>query len=360
MQYNINISKLGDIMKVARYYSNQDIRIDEIEKPKIQSGELLVKVKKSGICGSDILEYYRFAKMKKLGVDNLILGHEIAGDIVEVGNEVKKFKPGDRVFVSHHVPCFECHFCQQGHHTACDLLHNTNFDPGGFAEYVRIPEINLQKRGVFILDNSVSYEEGVLIEPLGCVCRAQRLANVKKGITVLVIGSGVSGILHIQLARIRGAEKIFASDINDYRLQKAKHFGADVVLHASKDIPTEIKEKNNNELADVVIVCTGALSAANQALKCVSPGGTIIFFAVPKPGVMLEVPINDYWRNEITLMTSYGAAPEDLQESYTWILAKRINAKDLITHRFPIEKTKEAFEVVCEANESLKVIIDLE
>ena len=347
-------------MKVARYYNNQDIRIDEIEKPKISPGEFLVRVRKSGICGSDILEYYRFAKMKKLGVDNLILGHEIAGDIVEVGSEVKRFKPGDRVFVSHHVPCFECHFCLLGHHTACNLLHNTNFDPGGFAEYVRVPEINIQKRGVILLDNSVTYEEGVLIEPLGCVCRAQRLANVKKGLTVLVIGSGVSGILHIQLARLRGAEKIYATDINDYRMQKAKEFGADVVFHASKNIPTEIREKNNNRLVDVVIVCTGALTAAKQALECVSPGGTIIFFAVPKPGVMLEVPINDYWRNEITLMTSYGAAPEDLQESYTWILAKRINVKDLVTHRFPLEKAKEAFEVVCEAKESLKVIIDLE
>lgn len=347
-------------MKVARYYSNSDIRIDDIEKPNIKSGELLVKVKKSGICGSDILEYYRHAKMKKLGIDNLILGHEIAGEIVEVGSEVKRFKVGDRVFVSHHVPCFECHFCQQGHHTACDLLHNTNFDPGGFAEYVRIPEINLQKRGVISLDDSVSYEDGVLIEPLGCVCRAQRLANVKKGLTVLILGSGVSGILHVKLAKLRGAEKVFATDINEFRLQKAKEFGADEIFHATDDIPAKIREKNNNRLADIVIVCTGALSAANQALKCVSPGGIIIFFAVPRPGVKLEVPINDYWRNEVTIMTSYGAAPEDLQESYTWILAGRINVSNLITHRFPLEKTQEAFKVVCDAKESLKVVIDLE
>jgi len=347
-------------VKVARYYSNSDIRIDEIEKPNIKSGELLVKIKKSGICGSDILEYYRHAKMKKLGVDSLILGHEITGEIVEVGSGVKGFKIGDRVFVSHHVPCFDCHFCHQGHHTACDLLHNTNFDPGGFAEYVRIPEINLQKRGVISLDNSVSYEEGVLIEPLGCVCRAQRLANVKKGLTILILGSGVSGILHLQLAKLRGAEKIFATDINEFRLQKAKEFGANAIFHATDNIPAKIRENNNNQLADIVIVCTGALTAAKQALECVSPGGKIIFFAVPKPGVMLEVPINDYWRNEITIMTSYGAAPEDLQESYTWILARKINVSDLITHRFPLEKTQEAFKVVCDAEESLKVIIDLE
>ncbi|MCJ7648650.1 MAG: zinc-binding dehydrogenase [Candidatus Lokiarchaeota archaeon] len=347
-------------MKIARYYSNSDIRIDKMDKPKISAGELLVKVNKSGICGSDILEYYRFAKMKKLGVDNLVLGHEIAGDIVEVGEGVKGLKIGDSVFVSHHVPCFECHFCQQGHHTACDLLHNTNFDPGGFAEYIRIPAINIEKRGVIKLDKFVSYEEGVFIEPLGCVCRAQRLANVKKGLTVLILGSGVSGILHVQLAKLRGAEKIFATDINDYRLEMAKKFGATAVFNAKENIPAEIREKNNDRLADIIIVCTGSLSAAKQALECVSPGGTIIFFAVAEPGVMLEVPINRYWREEITIMTSYGAAPEDLQESYTWILAKSIKVKDLITHRFPIERAGEAFKVVCEAKESLKVIIEFE
>ncbi len=347
-------------MKIARYYNNNDIRQDEIPKPTIGPGELLVKVKKSGICGSDILEYYRFAKMKKLGVDNLILGHEIAGDIVEVGEGVKRYKKGDKVFVSHHVPCFECHYCRQGHHTACNLLHNTNYDPGGFSEYVRIPSINIEKKGVIQLDKSVSYEEGVFIEPLGCVCRAQRLANVKKGLTVVIIGSGVSGILHVQLAKLRGAEKVFATDINEYRLNKAKEFGADAIFNATEDIPTKIKELNNTLLADIVIVCTGALSAANQALKSVAPGGTIIFFAVPEPGVMLQVPINEYWRNEITIMTSYGAAPDDLQEAYTWILAKRIKVSNLITHRFSLNNALEAFKVVCEADKSLKVILEPE
>ena len=345
-------------MKVARYYNNNDVRLDEIPKPTIGPGELLVKVKKSGICGSDVLEYYRLAKMKKLGVDNLILGHEIAGDIVEVGDGIKGYKIGDRVFVSHHVPCFECYYCNQGHHTACDLLHNTNFDPGGFAEYIRIPKVNIEKKGVFVLDKSVTYEDGVLIEPFGCVCRAQRLANVGKGLTVLILGSGVSGILHAQLAKLRGAKKVFATDINDYRLRKIQDFGADEIIHASEDIPSKLLEINDNKLADIVIVCTGALSAAKQALNCVAPGGTVIFFAVPGPGVNLEVPINDYWRNEITITTSYGAAPEDLQDSYVWILSKKINVKDLITHRFPLNQVGDAFKIVSEATESLKVIIE--
>ncbi|MHA2035984.1 MAG: alcohol dehydrogenase catalytic domain-containing protein [Promethearchaeota archaeon] len=345
-------------MKIARYYNNEDVREDEIAKPTLNQGEILVKVKCSGICGSDILEYYRFAKMKKLGVDSLILGHEIAGDIVEKEDTVEHLKVGDRVFVSHHVPCFECHYCKQGHHTACNLLHNTNFDPGGFAEFVRIPKINIDKKGVYVLDPSVSYEEAVFIEPLGCVCRAQRLANVKKGLTVLVLGCGTSGLLHILLAKLRGAKRVFATDINEYRIQKAKEFGADKVFNAKSDLSEEIKQINKYRLADIVIVSTGAISAAKQALECAASGSTIIYFAVPPPGINLEVPINSYWRKEIKIMTSYGAAPQDLDEAYNWILSKRINVTGLITHRFPLHEAKEAFKVVCEASNSLKVILE--
>jgi len=345
-------------MKVAKYYSNDDVRVEEALKPIIGPGEFLVKIKKSGICGSDILEYYRKAKMKKLGLNSLILGHEIAGDIVKISETVKHLKVGDRVFVSHHVPCFECHYCEQGHHTACNLLHNTNFDPGGFAEYVRIPEINIKKKGVYVLDKNVSYEEGVFIEPLGCVCRAQRLAKIKKELTFLILGCGISGLLHIQLAKLRGAKRVIATDINEYRLNKAKEFGADATFNANQDIVNKIKEINNYKLADIIIVCTGALSAANQALECAAPGSKIIFFAVPEPGIKLEIPINNYWRNEITIMTSYGAAPEDLDEAYNWILSKRINVLDLITHRYPLINAGEAFKIVCEAGKSLKVILE--
>jgi len=345
-------------MKVVRYYNNNDLRLDEIPIPTIDSNELLVKVKKSGICGSDVLEYYRHAKMKKLGIDNLILGHEIAGDIVQVGSDIRKYKKGDRVFVSHHVPCFNCHYCREGHHTACELLHNTNFDPGGFAEYIRIPNINIEKKGVYVLDKSISYEEGVFIEPFGCVCRAQRLADVKKGQSVLILGSGVSGILHIQLAKLRGANKVFATDINDYRLEKAREFGADAVFKATDNIAMKVRIENNHLAPDVIIVCTGATSAANQALECAGPGSKIVFFAVPEPGVKLEVPINKYWRNEIIIMTSYGAAPEDLQDSYLRILSKSVKVLGLITHRLPFSKALEAFRIVCEAKDSLKVILE--
>jgi len=139
-----------------------------------------------------------------------------------------------------------------------------------------------------------------------------------------------------------------------------KAFLSDEVFNATVDLPEKLKEMNMFRLADIVIVCTGAVSAANQALECVAPGGKIIFFAVPEPWVYLNVPINQYWRNEITIMTSYGAAPEDLDEAYKWLLSKRINVVDLITHRFPLSKIQEAFKVVCEAGESIKVILEME
>ena len=345
-------------MKIARYYNNMKVIEDEMPKPQIESGEFLVKVKKSGICGSDVLEYYRLAKMKKLGVDSLILGHEIAGDIVEVGGGVKDLKVGDRVFVSHHVPCFECHFCQLGHHTACNLLHNTNFDPGGFAEFLRVPNINIEKKGVYVLEDDVSYEEGVFIEPLGCVCRAQRIAKIKKEQTILILGSGVSGLLHLILAKAKGVENIIITDISEFRLNMAKQNGATGVINAREDVPYEIKKLNDERFPDCIIVCTGAIPAAKQAIECAGPGSTIIFFAVPKPGVNIEIPINDYWRNEVTIMTSYGAAPQDLDEAYDWIKSKKLKVVDLISHRFPLNEVGEAFKTVCEANESMKVILE--
>jgi L-iditol 2-dehydrogenase len=173
-----------------------------------------------------------------------------------------------------------------------------------------------------------------------------------------VLGCGTSGLLHILLAKLRGAKRVFATDINEYRIQKAKEFGADKVFNAKSDLSEEIKQINKYRLADIVIVSTGAISAAKQALECAASGSTIIYFAVPPPGINLEVPINSYWRKEIKIMTSYGAAPQDLDEAYNWILSKRINVTGLITHRFPLHEAKEAFKVVCEASNSLKVILE--
>ena len=338
-------------MRVAMYYNNKDVRLEEMSKPKIGFGEILVKVMASGICGSDVMEWYRIKTAPR------VLGHEMTGKVVEVGEGVKKYKIGDRVFVSHHVPCSKCHYCLNGHHTACEILHKTNYDPGGFSEFIRVPKINVES-GVYVLPKEVSFEEGTFIEPLACVLRGQRLAKIGKDQTVLVLGSGISGILHIQMSKLFGASKVIATDINQYRMKMAKKFGADFVVNAMEDVPTKVKELNDNRLADKVIVCTGALPAANQALKCVDRGGTILFFAVPEPGKDVSIPMNDFWRNEITVMTSYGAAPDDLKEALELISKRKVNVRDMITHKLSLAETGKGFQIVADAKESMKVIIE--
>ncbi|MBI2649902.1 alcohol dehydrogenase catalytic domain-containing protein [Candidatus Woesearchaeota archaeon] len=339
-------------MRVAVYYNNKDVRIEERTVPQINDDEILVKTIASGICGTDVLEWYRIKKAP------LVLGHEFSGIVEKAGKNVRNFKIGDRVVVSHHVPCMKCHYCLNNYHTACETLHKTNVDPGGFSEYIRIPKINVEL-GTFKLPDNVPFEEGTFVEPLGTVIRAQRLANLRENQTLLVIGSGISGLMHIKLAKSRNIKKIIAVDINEYRLNAAKRFGADFVFDAKENIIDKIKKINDDRLADLVIVCTGSLSAAKQALNCVDKGGTILFFAVPKPDESFEIPINDFWRNEIKVMTSYGAAPNDLEESLGLIKNKKINVADMITHKLSFDEIQKGFDLVAEAKESLKVIVEL-
>jgi len=338
-------------VRVAMYYNNRDVRLEEMPTPQIGPGELLVKVMASGVCGSDVMEWYRIKKAP------LVLGHEITGQIVEVGEGVEQYKTGDRVFVSHHVPCNTCRYCLDGYHTVCETLHNTNYDPGGFAEYLRVPRINVD-RGVFLLPDEVSFEDGAFIEPLACVVRGQRMARLQPGQTVLTLGSGISGLLHVALARALGAGRIVATDINEYRLNAARRFGADVVIHAAEDVPTRLRRANEGRLANLVIVCTGAFPAFIQALQSVDRGGTVLFFAPTEPGVDLPVPVNDFWRNGITLMPSYGNSPLDAIVAIELIRARRVPVHEMITHRLSLAETGLGFRLVADAGESIKVIIE--
>ena len=338
-------------MRVAMYYSNNDVRLEEMPVPKTGPGEIRVKVIASGICGSDVLEWYRIKKAPR------VLGHEIAGEVVEVGEGVERFKRGDRVFVSHHVPCNTCWYCLHGNHTVCETLHTTNFDPGGFAEYIRVPRINVD-RGTFVLPDEVSFEEGAFIEPLACVIRGQRVAQFRAGQTVVIMGSGISGMLHLMLARAMGAGRIITTDISEFRLNKALEFGADAVIDAKEDVPARVRALNDNRPADLVIVCTGALSAFKQALKSVDRGGTVLCFATTDPGVELPIPLNDFWRNGITVLPSYANSPYDAQVAIQLLRARRLPVQYMITHRLGLAETGLGFKLMTSGKDSLKVIIE--
>ncbi len=338
-------------MRVAMYYNNKDVRLEEIPMPQIGPGELLVKVVASGICGSDVMEWYRIKKAPR------VLGHEITGEIVEVGKGIDRYKTGDRVFVSHHVPCNTCQYCLNGFHTLCDTLRSTNFDPGGFAEYLRVPGINVD-RGVFLLPEEISFDDGVFIEPLACVLRGQRLAKFSPGQSVFVIGSGISGALHIALARASGAGRIIASDIHEYRLKAAGQFGADEAIPARAVSAAKIREINQGCLVDRVIVCAGSVSAYKQALETVDRGGIVLCFAPLEPGADLVFPFFDFWNDGITLLSTYGGSPLDIAIAVNLIRTQCLPLRQMITHRLPLKETGSGFQLVTEAKNSMKVIIE--
>ena len=325
-------------MRVAMYYNNRDVRLEELPVPKIGPGELLLRTRASGVCGSDLMEWYRVKKAP------LVLGHEITAEVVKLGAGVDTFKVGDRVFATHHVPCGKCRYCLAGHQSVCDLLRTTHFEPGGFAEYIRVPKINVEL-GTLRIPDSMTFDEGSFIEPLACVVRAQRFAELRAGQTVLVIGSGISGLLHIQLAKARGAARVIATDISDYRLNAAKQFGADATIHGAEDVPARLKEFNDGRLADLVIVCTGAMPAIQQATKSIDRGGTLLFFAPTAAGVDAPIPLFDFWRDEITVVTSYAGSGDDLKESLELIHNRKVRVADMVTHRLPLAETGVGFQL---------------
>jgi L-iditol 2-dehydrogenase len=337
-------------MRVGVYYNNRKVEVEERSVPEIGAGDVLIKVMASGICGSDILEWYRVKKAP------LVLGHELTGEVVDVGKKIDHIKKGDRVFATHHVPCEQCHECLSGHQTACEILQTVNnFDPGGFSEYLRVTGKSVET-GILALPEEISYEEGSFIEPLGTVVRGLRNINLQSGESMLVLGCGIAGLLMIKMARILGVGRIIATDINPYRLEAAERYGANHTFRAEENLPSRIMDVNGR-LADKVILCAGVLSAAQQALQCVERGGAILFFAVPKPGENIEIDMTPFWRNDIQFMTSYGAAPMDNQQALELIRDRDLNLKEMITHRFPLERIAEGFRAASEEEKCLKVII---
>ncbi len=337
-------------MKVGMYYNNRDVRVEEMPIPNIGDRDILIKVNVCGICGSDILEWYRIKKAP------LVLGHELSGEVIQVGKDIKKFKPGDRVFSTHHVPCNECCYCLTGHETACKTFQTkNNFEPGGFSEYLKVSGKSVNT-GTLLIPDEVTFEEASFTEPLGTVVRGLRRIGLKPGDSMLVLGAGIAGTLMIKSGKVFRAGRIIATDINNIRLESAKKFGAENVFNASEDIPKVIKEVNNGRLADKVVICTGALTAVRQALKSVDKGGTVMFFAVPTPDETVDIDFNPYWRNDISFITSYGAALQDNQKALELISTGKINVKDMITHRLSLDEIGKGFELASRG-EGLKILI---
>ena len=333
-------------MKIANWYNNQDIRLEEVPTPAPGPGQMLVKVISCGICGSDIVEWYRLPRAP------LVQGHEIGAEVIAVGEALNKYKPGDRVFIAPKVPCMRCDYCQNGHYPVCSMIKERL--PGGFAEYILVPQ-SLVENGTYRLPDNITYDQSTFIEPLACVVRAQRLAGLRENQTVLVMGSGMSGLLHVKLAKSKKC-RILATDINPRRLEIAAALGADVTLDAGRNVAERLVAENGRKV-DVVMLCTSAMSAVEQAWECVDKGGAIVFFTVPGPDKNVAIPINAFWTREIRVLTSYYCGPPDITDAINLIETRTITVDDMITHQLPLKDIAKGFELVVDGRESIKVII---
>jgi L-iditol 2-dehydrogenase len=338
-------------MKAAKLYSFNDIRIEDIPVPEAGPGEALLKVRASGICSGDVMPWYIEKKAP------LVLGHEPSGEIVETGANVNKYRPGDRIFVHHHAPCMNCRFCSRGDYVQCSEWRRSKIIPGGISEYVLIPEGNLINDTLHLPD-SISFEDAVLIEPLACVVKSFKRTGIKKGDTVLIIGLGVMGIMHLLLAPHFGAGKTVCADIIEYRLKKARDLGADAEINVSNTALKEtVRSLSGGRGADIVIIGPNSISAVDAGLQCTAPGGTAIIFTPAKPGEQLTIDPNYFYFRDINIVTSYSCGPDDTKRSLELIHNGIVTAQKLVTHRFGIDETEQAYRLVAEAKESLKVLI---
>jgi L-iditol 2-dehydrogenase len=338
-------------MKAAVAYDFKDIRIEEMPVPDAGVKDALVKISACGICSGDVMPWY----IKKKAP--IVLGHESAGTIVELGSGVKGFKVGDRVAMHHHAPCFTCRFCRRGDYIQCDTWRKSRLFPGGIAEYVMVPEENLQG-DTLLLPDSISMEDATLTEPTACVVKGFKRARIRSGDIVLVQGLGTMGQLNVLLAKHYGAKIVIAADFQKFRCDHAGRMGADLVVNLTeRNLLDAVKEATGGIMADIVVVGPSSTKAMEEGIRCCGRGGTVLLFTpTPKEENLLINP-HDIYFNEVSFVPSYSCGPFDTREALELIEMGVVSAEKVVTHRYPLEQAGEAFNTTAEAGDSIKTLV---
>ena len=348
-------------MKAVVVKGNSSIEIKNIEKQSLGPGDILVQMHACGICGSDVEKVFG-----KYGQPSMRLGHEPAGIITQVGSEVSRFHVGDRVFTHHHVACRsdDCHECSHGNETMCKKYYESNLEPCGLADEYIVPEWNVKHDGVLRIQDTMSFEEAAMIEPLACCARAWSEVKWEKNDSVAILGVGPTGIMHAMLAKYYGFGKIFCLDLNEFRLnfvkkiemRKHQDFNP-ITIHPGKTNALEqIKSETANQGVDVVIVATSSLNALKDAVSFVRKGGTIVMFGVPSKGANVELDMSEIYSKGITIINSYAASAGDTRHAED-LIKNEINVAQLITHRYNLEECQQAFMRAKSGDNAMKIII---
>jgi L-iditol 2-dehydrogenase len=320
-------------MRIARSVGLREVRIEDVAEPEPGPGEVVCEVLACGVCGSDVTDWYVAAKLPA------VLGHELAGVVDAIGDGVSAVGVGDRVAIHHHAPCGECRRCRRGHETMCERFRETNLDPGGFAERVRVPAELVAE--LLTLPEGLDPLAATFIEPLACVLRAQDRAGLRPGDSLLVVGAGVNGLLQIAAAHARAVEVVWVREPRPGRLERAQAMGA---------------EHHGNELVDVAIVCTPNPEAIASAAQSLAPGGTLCLYAPPTPGAAPPLDGTSLFLREVTVTASYSAGPGDMRAALELIADGLIDPIPLVSHRLPLDQTADALELQ-RRGEGLKAVV---
>ena len=340
-------------MKTARFDGRGGFEIHDLPKPTLEKEDILVKTAICGVCGTDVHKAV-FGTVPA----GTVLGHEVTGTVVETGSLETNFKPGDRVVVAHHVPCFHCRFCQRGQYSLCSHYTKTNLDPGGFSEYFRASGEHV-RHTMRKLPTNMSFYDSYLMEPLACTIQGQRRAGITPGDRVLILGAGPIGLLHTQLAKINRAGFVLVSDIASWRRNVACQLGADYAIDPESQNVVEITRQYTDELgADVVIICAGVSSLLVDAVHAVRRGGTILLFADVSDYEVIAP--NRLFRDEVTITGSYSSSPYDYDFAIQMLSQGRINSGVLNSKVYPLEQLGDAIAMAYHPQEDiLKVLVNL-
>lgn len=340
-------------MKTAVYYGPRDVRLEEKEVPKIGDKELLVRVHACGVCGTDVKTVMRGHPLIK---SPTVLGHEIAGEIVKIGKNVTDHRIGERVVVAPYVPDGTCYYCLHGRYTLCTGLYDQSPAPGGFAEFVKVPP-NIVKKGTLEISNTVSYEEAALTEPLACCLHGIEECRVSVGDCIAIVGDGPIGLMHLQLAKVKGATKIILSGQLNERLRLAEELGANVTVNETEEDPVrKVMDETNDLGADAVIVAVGSVAAAEQGLKLVRKGGIVNLFGGFPGQSELKLDPNLIHYSEVTVTGTFGFSHITFARALQLISTRSVEMNKLITHRFKLDEVPTAIDVLAD-RKGLKAVV---
>ena len=345
-------------MRAAVYRGPGDISLETVPVPDILDGEILVRVRACGVCGTDLKKIEQ-----ALVPPPRIFGHEVAGVVAAVGAAVKGYKVGDRVATHHHIPCRECFYCARKLFSQCEFYRRTGttagFEPagGGFAEYIRVMDWIVAGGTVPIPDN-VSFEEASFLEPLNTCLKALETASLEPGEVVVVYGQGPVGLLMMQAARAQGA-RVLGLDFLEARLETARELGAEAALDPARDdVVRAVAGMTDGRGADLAIVAAASPEAVADAQRIVRRGGRVLLFAQTVPGELIPVDASSICMEEKRLIGSYSASVELQEKAAQMIFERRINVARLISHRFPLERLEEGIRLASHPSaSSLKIVI---